>query len=293
MTASEPKSRADALLAECSNAGRWGEDDERGTLNYISTRTVLAAIGTVRTGEVISLGRQLTPQPKGQPGAAVTLTVWSGSGDGTLDTAAITPHGFEITHLDAVGHSFLNGLAYNGRNAETIVARAGLLECDIAAMGGIVTRGVLLDVASVRGAENADDIGPEDLDRAEALAGTRVGAGDAVFVRSASTAPTAASATADRRAGLLPTAVPWLHRREVAVYSGDCIEKMPSGDPGLPMPLHQIGHVAMGLAILDNPDVEVLLRACDRNGRATFLLVIAPLSLRGATGCAVNPLAVF
>jgi kynurenine formamidase len=293
MTASTPKSLADALFAECSNAGRWGEDDERGTLNFITSRAVLAAVGAVRTGEVISLARQLTPQLPGHPGAAVTLTVWSGSGHDALDTAAITPHGFEITHLDAVGHSFLNGSAYNGRHAEAIVGPAGLLECDIAAVGGIVTRGVLLDVAAVRGTENADNIGPKDLDQAEALAGARVGAGDAVFVRSASSAPRAASPASDQRAGLLPAAVRWLHQREVAVYSGDCIEKIPSGDASLPMPLHQIGHVAMGLAILDNPDVEVLRRACDRNGRATFFLVIAPLPLRGATGCAVNPLAVF
>jgi kynurenine formamidase len=85
----------------------------------------------------------------------------------------------------------------------------------------------------------------------------------------------------------------WLHEREVSVYSGDCIEALPSNEPGLDMPLHQLGAAAMGLAILDNPDIEGLADACSRHGRHDFALVIAPLKIQGGTGCAVNPLALF
>ena len=60
-----------------------------------------------------------------------------------------------------------------------------------------------------------------------------------------------------------------------------------------PLVLHQVGHVAMGLAILDNADIEAVRAACDRHERRVFLLVVAPLPLEGATGCAVNPIAIF
>ena len=72
-----------------------------------------------------------------------------------------------------------------------------------------------------------------------------------------------------------------------------CIERMPSGYSGLPMPLHQVGMVAMGLWILDNPDIEALYLACAAERRSAFALVVAPLRLPGGTASAVNPLALF
>ncbi len=282
-----------ALLSLCSNWGRWGDGDERGTLNFITSGTVLEAVRTVRSGEVVPLGRPLTPGGEGQLGAPVSLTVWSSAGRDALDTVTISPHGFEVTHLDAVGHSFFEGAAYNGRRAERLVDPAGLRCCDISVMGGIVTRGVLLDVARARGVDSVAGIGPDDLELAEQIAGTRVRSGDAIFVRSSDRGMPGAPGPDGRRPGLLAAAIPWLHDREVSVYSGDCIEQLPGTDPRVPMPLHQVGHVAMGLAILDNPDVDALREACDRHRRAEFLLIAAPLLLRGATGSAVNPLAIF
>jgi hypothetical protein len=293
MSFSPADSQVAALLRSCSNEGRWGEHDERGTLNFINSGTTLEAVRAVRTGEVVPLGRLLTPGGQDHPGSPVWLAVWSSSGHDALDTVTISPHGFEVTHLDAVGHSFFEGAAYNGRRAEQLVDPAGLHCCDISVMGGIVTRGVLLDVARARGAETASGIGPDDLERAELLAGTRVRSGDAIFVRSFARGAPSGPGPDGRRPGLLAAAIPWLHDREVALYSGDCIEQLPGTDPRVPMPLHQIGHVAMGLAILDNPDVDALRQACDRNRRAEFLLIAAPLPLSGATGSAVNPLAIF
>jgi hypothetical protein len=95
------------------------------------------------------------------------------------------------------------------------------------------------------------------------------------------------------RPGLLTECIPWLFDRGVAVYSGDCIEQFPSPYPGLTSPLHEIGLAAMGLVLLDNLEVEELTRVAGELGRATFLLTCAPLSMDGATGSAVNPLAVF
>jgi len=122
-----------------------------------------------------------------------------------------------------------------------------------------------------------------------------VESGDAIFIRSGLDARESAEgvSTSEAREGVLSEVIPWLHRREVAVYSGDCIERLPSGFHDLPTPLHQIGMSAMGLALLDNIDAERLAEACRRFGSYQFLVVVAPLRLPRATGSAVNPLAIF
>jgi kynurenine formamidase len=226
---------------------------------------------------------------------ALKLRVYQQSPDGrdALDTVRITPHGFDVTHVDALCHSFFNGMAYNGRKARDIVHESGLRFGGVQAMAtGIVTRGVLLDVAAGvpdGQLEQLDSIGEEQLDQVECQGGTGVLPGDAVFVRAGLAAR---ELPPGQRPGLIASAVRWLHRRQVAVYGGDCIERMP-GDEQVRMVLHQIGHAAMGLAILDNPDVERLRAACEQHGRNSFLLLVAPLAIQGATGCAVNPLAIF
>jgi hypothetical protein len=95
------------------------------------------------------------------------------------------------------------------------------------------------------------------------------------------------------REGVLAEVVPWLHEREVAVYSGDCIERLPSGYELVRMPLHQVGMAAMGLAIVDCADCERLVDECRSLGRYTFCVVISPLRIPGGSASAVNPIALF
>jgi kynurenine formamidase len=123
----------------------------------------------------------------------------------------------------------------------------------------------------------------------------RVESGDAVVIRSGIDRREALNgpAAVEPREGLLPDSVLWLHEREVAVFSGDCIERLPSGYPRVPLPLHQVGLVAMGLMILDATDVETLRDLCREEGRNDFLFVAAPLRLPGGSGSPVNPLVVF
>ena len=286
-----------SLFGLCSNAGRWGRDDERGTLNLIDAGAVRRAIATVTKGDVVALGRLLVADGSDGGSSPVRLQVFHSSEDrrDALDTLTISQHGFEVTHLDAVGHSFFEGMAYNGRHAVDIVHAQGLGFGDISAVAdGVVTRGILIDIARARGCDHlaaTEGISAQHLADAEECGGTEVLAGDAVFIRVGigSSRPD----DCGRRAGLLGSAVQWLHQRGVALYSGDCIERLPGEDDRVPMVLHQVGHVAMGLAILDNPDVERLRAACDRHDRSKFMLVVAPLPIRGGTGSAVNPLALF
>jgi hypothetical protein len=290
------------LFKSCSNAGRWGAGDERGTLNYVTPAKRLAALALVREGVTLSIGRDLVARGSRQvPPSAVHVLIY----DAHLPTAALelltlVPHGFEMTHLDAVAHSYFEGRVYNGRRADDVVQRVGGIRFGsiMANADGIVTRGVLLDVAAVRGVEYLaaeDGIAVADLEAAEADAKTRIGRGDAVFVRSGQALRERAQGPLPEvpREGLLAECVPWLHSREVAVYSGDCIERLPSGYKRVPMPLHQLGMVAMGLAIMDCADCERLAEACRARGRYEFCLVVAPLRVPGGTASAVNPLALF
>ena len=104
-----------------------GPDDERGTLNLIDASVVRRAVATVTAGEVLAFGTVPLPSPGPQPGngGAVGLRVYQGPGrSDALDTQTISPHGFDVTHLDAVGHSFYHGLGYNGRRMEDLSAPA-------------------------------------------------------------------------------------------------------------------------------------------------------------------------
>ena len=289
------------IFDELSNRGRWGPDDQRGTLNYITPAKVKEALALVRSGRVVSIGRDLdTVSGPSNPRPVVHQLLYAGhQPESAMDFVGIAPHGFAVTHLDAVGHVYFEGEMYNGRRAAEEVDRFGMRFGSIEAMAeGVVTRGVLLDVASATGVDYLDPtavIGPADLEAAEEYWGVEAGRGDAVLVRSGRMAHEAGSnpPRPDERAGLNMQAIRWLHHREVAVYGGDCIEKLPSPYPGLHLPLHSLGLAGMGLALLDWPDTEVLRTVCLAEGRAEFVLMMAPLRLLGGTGSAVNPLCIF
>jgi kynurenine formamidase len=269
-------------------------------LNYITPDRVLAAIRTVDHGVTVSLGYDLPmdKEPLELGGAKLRILHEVGS-KGVSEVVTVAPHGFAVTHMDALGHVGHQGHVYNGRELEDIVSDRGMTFGAVTNMAsGIMTRGVLLDVAEARGVPTlveGEGISVEDLMAAEAKSGTSVQSGDALFIRSGigQDPRWLDPETIAGRPGVLPEVIPWLYEREVAVYSGDCIERLPNiGDKG-DLPLHEIGLAAMGLAMLDNPNVETLRTACQTYGRAEFLLVVAPLRVPGGTGSAVNPLAVF
>jgi kynurenine formamidase len=289
-----------ALFRSCSNAGRWGAHDQRGTLNLITPAMRLEALASVRAGDVVSLGARLLPGRSRQDPPSAALAVRD-QGTHASDSLTLDIHGYEMTHLDALCHVFVDGTTWGDRSVTEVVLPEGLAFGSVeAAAEGIVTRGVLLDVAATRGVAHlaaGEGISAADLDAAEARLGTRVGPGDAVFVRSGHDLRRAsegeAHSEADPHEGVLPDVVPWLHARDVAVYSSDCVEQRPSGYERVPMPLHQAALARMGLWILDCPDLERLAAACTEHGRSTFALVVAPLRIPGGTGSAVNPLALF
>lgn len=289
-----------ALFAACSNAGRWGPDDELGTLNLITRDKRRRAAQLVVEGLSVSMAADLSVHHTPMSNSLQTHTAFTDPAApiAVADEITLQVHGWS-THLDAIGHIYNDGVGYNGRRRSETFRKEGLTANAIIAMrDGVFTRGVLLDVAPFAGAAwlpAEHTVTRAELERAEEVAGVRVEAGDALFLHTGLSARVAATPAGEhhRRAGVGVDAVRWLHERDVAVFGGDCVDVLPGLDPELPLPLHQLGIGAMGLTLLDWPRLDDVLAFCSRLQRYEFLLTVAPLPIVGGTGSPVNPIATF
>jgi kynurenine formamidase len=294
---------------ELSNWGRWGADDQAGTLNLITDDARARAAGLVREGVSVSCSRMLAPRPSRWVGFEYTHRMNSSGeaapadGAGTAsDWFGLSFHGFEHTHLDAHSHMFWNGQMYNGRSSELCTTARGALAGGVEpALGGIMSRGLLIDGPQVRGKEWLDPgeaLYPDDLDRWLSDQSLEAQPGDVLWVRTGRDAAEQAGHGYDQHAdgspGLSPACLPWLRDKDISVLVSDIANDVrPSPYERLGSPIHIIGIVAMGMWLVDNAQLEPLLAECRRTGRYEFMSLIVPLALRRATGSPVNPVAVF
>ncbi|MFJ9621169.1 cyclase family protein [Streptomyces sp. NPDC101181] len=297
------------IAKRVNNWGRWGADDERGTLNLITDAVVREAVATVRTGRRIPLAlplRQDGVQSGRIPGRVNPLHTMVQInqeifGPGTVATSddVVTMGLQAATHWDALPHASHGGRIYNGRPADTITAHAGARFSSIATTGALVSRGVLLDVARARGVDRLPGdhaVTPEDLAAAEEFGGVRVRAGDIVLVR---TGQIRLARAGDRHGyghpspGLSVRTPEWFHARDVAAVANDTLtfEIFPPEIEDLWLPVHALHLVEMGMLQGQNWDLEELSTACADAGRHAFLLTAAPEPFTGATGSPVAPVA--
>jgi kynurenine formamidase len=287
----------DSLFARVDNAGRWGTQDQLGTLNLVTPDVRRAAIKEGREGVVVSLTREVQAGPVPgafEPAGIEVITVSDsviGPSDGSIRWAAerltLVYHGWAFTHIDALNHLTYGGRSYNGGPA---AATASTRAPAGGQRDGIVTRGVLVDLPQLRAA-NDGGVTAAHLDAWEKQTGVRIRSGDIVLVRSGRWAPGAAPATSH---GFHPLAAEWLRARGVvAVGDEGSADGAPSLVPGITSPFHVLALVAMGMPLIENLDLDALAREATARSRWTFLLVLAPLDVRNGTGSAVNPIAVF
>jgi kynurenine formamidase len=290
-----------ALHTGLSNWGRWGPDDQLGALNLITPEVTAAATATVRSGRTVSCARPLNTEPGPDNPVPVAHHMIGTATEGWgADYFALAPHGFATSHIDALCHIFYDGKLFNGYDTGTVTAH-GATRLGIHHLhNGIVTRGVLLDIPTVRGVdalEPGEPIFPDDLESAEERAGLQVRAGDALLVRTGRWTWRNAHGPwdfASRAAGLDAACLSWLRSRDVATLGSDGVsDVLPSRVDGVGMPIHEIAIVALGLHLMDNLELDALAAACAAEGRWEFLFVVAPLVLRRGTASPVNPLAVF
>jgi kynurenine formamidase len=189
---------------------------------------------------------------------------------------------------------------YNGISRSEVTAKgAGRLSIH-RLKSGIFTRGILVDIPRLKGVpylEPGTPIYPEDLDAWEKFARVKVQPGDVLLVRTGRWARRAAKGpwpASDHLAGLHASCVRWLKARDIAVLGSDSASEVrPTGVEGMRGPVHTLVLVALGVPIFDNCDLEALGDAASQRKRWEFLLTTAPLAVPGATGSALNPIAVF
>lgn len=294
-------------MTSLSNWGRWGADDELGTLNLITPEKRAQAARLVQEGTSVTCSRLIVPEGASDVTSIPPLHYMIRTGEsapsegpgGSSDFIGFSFHGLTITHLDALCHQFWDGKMYNGKAASMVKsdekATAGHID---RAQNGVVTRGVLLDITQVKGKEwleAGEAVFTEDLEAAEQAQGVRVEEGDALILRLGwykrrqQEGPPASG-----RPGLHAETLPWLHDRGVSILVADASQDMdPSGYPRLGLPVHRVGIVAMGLWLIDAANCEDLVEVCRRLNRWEFMFNVAPLRFHNATGSPVNPLAIF
>jgi kynurenine formamidase len=296
------------LFDKLSNWGRWGKDDQRGALNFITDQKRVAAARLVQAGESVSMALPLATIPAPDNPSPVTHLMVQAGADSreqplpySGDYFAIAPHGMANTHIDALCHVFWNNKMYNGFDASEVGSQ-GAKKCAIdVTRTGIVSRGVLLDIARLKKVdwlEPREKILPEDLDAAEKAQKVRVEEGDVLLIRTGRAAMRKAKGGWDPMRvglpGLDAACLPWLHERRIAVLGCDAVsDVVPSGYDGIPLPIHVGTLVAMGIHLIDNADLDAVSSASARLGRNEFMFSMAPLILERGTASPVNPLAIF
>ncbi len=301
----------EALAHRVSNWGRWGPDDERGTVNFITPEVVRRAAGCVKRGAVFSLGLSFAadgPQigQGGRVNPVHTMTAIDGrlgadpDGPRYADDAISMPLQC-ATQWDSLAHVYYDGRLYNGASAATLGA-AGAARNAIDRIGdGILSRGVLLDLARAQGVERlrpGEVIGPDALEAAERRQGVRAGRGDVLLVRTGHLS--VFTRDGDREGymrqmpGLGIACVEWLHARELAAVATDtsAVEVIPFEDPALPLPLHALCIRDMGLTLGEMFALDELAGDCARDGVWEVLFSAPPLKVAGGVGSPLNPLAV-
>ena len=291
----------DRLFKQVSNWGRWGKTDQLGTLNLITPEVRRQAAAEVKAGVSVSLARDLNSvKAIDNPEPFQDIMHLGIDGKFNMDTYTVNFHGFAFSHFDALSHTFYEGHFYNGYPA-TDISSSGAKVLDAAQYyDGVFTRGVLVDIPWLRGLPYLPSnavITAHDLDRWEAKTGVHIRAGDAVVIRTGRWALRAAKGPwdiANASAGLDPSAVLWLHRRDIAFMVSDAAhDSIPSAVQGVDFPIHVLAIVAMGMPLADQCDLEALASESLRLHRETFLLTLAPERIKGGTGSLVNPIATF
>jgi kynurenine formamidase len=298
------------LAAKVSNAGRWGPDDQRGTLNLIDQAAVLRGVRAVRQGRVLSLAIPFDedgPQTGAIPGREnperrmlmVNQSFTGDPADFCTSDDAVSMGVQAATHWDALSHVGYEGELYNHVPFQA-VSDTGASKLGIDAFGPVASRGVLADVARALGAERLDGNHPisgDDLEAAVALAGVTVEPGDILLVRTGQMhwlRQGDKDRFRDPSPGLSTLSVEWLRDHDVAAVATDTLvfECWPGEDPAAVLPVHMLHLRDMGLPQGQLWALDELADDCAADGQYDFLLCATPLPLTRAVGGPVAPTAI-
>ena len=280
---------------------KWGAADQRGAGNHMKPETVLRAVRLIRTGEVFELGRPLKTDMPFSTGRRFEMEVKrtnmnAGSNRrGSNEEIVFTELGQVGTQFDGFTHQTIGDSLYNCVKVADVATRSGFTKLGIEHVGSLVTRGVLIDVAALKGVDMLPDTYPitvDDLQQALARQKLALQAGDAVIVN------TGWGRLWDKdgarylktNPGLTTAATEWLAKQDPMLIGTDNgpVGVTPDPDPQLSNPVHQITLVVNGIHLLENLKLDELA------GKQVyeFALIVQPLKIQGGTGSTVAPIAV-
>ena len=316
LTLPAPVTRAefDAIFERVKNWGRWGPDDERGTLNYLTPACVQAAAALVRSGRHVTMAIPMNTVAGPDNPSPVTrhvvqghdIDIGSGSVTFATDYVGVAFHGDCHTHMDALCHIAYRGQVYNGRPAQEVMTSRGATSLDVTSYEhGLVGRGVLIDVPRYRGVdwlEPGEAVTRAELEAIEQAERVHLGPGDILVFRTGHHARRLARGpwnndyppAGEGKAGLHVDTIEWMHERRIAAFlpDGDG-ETVPSNVADIRYPVHPLQVTAMGMLAADSLQLEDVAAACAEEGRFEFMVVGLPLRLPGGTGSPWNPIAIF
>jgi len=280
---------------------KWGASDERGAANLMKPAVVLRAARLIKTGEVIELAYPLFA---GMPfygdrifSQQLKRTNWPpGSNNrGSNEEMVTTELGQVGTQIDGFGHQSIGNGLYNCFKMDELATRTGFSKLGIEKAGAMITRGVLIDVAALRGVEMLGDryeITAQDLQDGLKRQNVTLEAGDAVLIHTGFGRLWGKDDVRYYRTqpGLGVGAAEWLARQNPMIVGSDtcCVEVNPNPDPSLSSPVHQILLVAGGIYLIESLKLDELVEKRIQE----FAFIVEPLKLRGATGSSVAPVAV-
>ncbi|MDX1566946.1 MAG: cyclase family protein [Longimicrobiales bacterium] len=295
---------------ELSNWGRWGPQDEKGTLNLITPEKTVQATRLVEDGVTVTLQHFVTEEEAIDSQTFGETRHWMSRVDPdtgeplfALDEIQFSLHDGQLSHMDALCHyrDEVDGefVIYNGYPQNLTAEGCDRLAIDD--MGpGYVTRGYLVDIPRMRGVDWLEPSTPifvEDLEEWEDYAGVEVQPGDVLLVRTGRWAKRQEEGPwtyGETGAGLHASVLPWLHEKGVAVLVGDAVNDVqPSGVEGINRPIHQLTQVNLGLPLVDNGYLEDVAREAAERERWVFMISWNINAIEGGTASPFNAIATF
>lgn len=295
------KEELEQWMKELSNWGRWGKDDTLGTVNLITPEKRKQAARLVKDGIVVSLAATVMPGKIGRGGPGPAF-IGPPAESSTHDINFADPQGrtswvheqnYALTsthlgpHFDAICHVAFDGKTYNGYTLTEIASKSG--GCSKMGIGGIkdkiVTRGILVDIAAMKGLKQLEPrthIYKEDIEAFEKWAKVKFEPGDVFLYRLGRSTSS----------GLDPSFIPFLKQRDIALFGGDTAHES-FNVPGFPVSMHAVIMVPLGMNMFDNLDLEALSETAAKLKRWEFMFMAAPTPADNGTGSQINPLAIF